>query len=81
MRKKLRLDELAVESFAAGDVAPTRGTVHAHVTGGLECTIGCSIDGETCGCASLPFQRMCVEVTNESCYACGGGGDPTLLAC
>lgn len=57
MRKKLRPDDLAVESFEAGDIAPARGTVHAHVTGGEECTTGCSIDGETsppCGAARPP---------------------------
>ncbi|HEU4881114.1 MAG TPA: hypothetical protein VFT45_02680 [Longimicrobium sp.] len=80
MRKKLRLDDLAVESFEAGEPAPARGTVRAHATGG-ECTIGCSIDFETCGCASLRFQRECVEVTNDTCYGCPGGGDPTLVAC
>jgi hypothetical protein len=78
MRKKLRLDDLAVESFEAGEPAPMRGTVRAYNTG-AECTIGCSIDFETCGCASLRFQRECVEVTNESCYGCTGGSDPTLV--
>jgi hypothetical protein len=81
MRKKLRLDDLAVESFEAGEPTPARGTVHANESGGAACTVGCSIDYETCGCASLRFQRECEEVTNDSCYGCGGGGDPTIVAC
>ena len=81
MRKKLRLDDLAVESFVAGEPTSARGTVRAHATGGADCTVGCSFDLETCGCASLRFQRECEEVTNQSCYGCTGGSDPTLLAC
>lgn len=81
MRKKLRLDDLAVESFEAGEPMPMRGTVRANESGGAACTAGCSFDGETCGCASLRYQRECQEVTNDSCVGCGGGSDPTLEVC
>jgi hypothetical protein len=72
MRKKLRLDDLVVESFEAGEPTLARGTVRAHQdqTNGANCSFGCSIDENwSCPCATLAYQFMCVEVTN-TCVTC-----------
>ena len=70
MRKKLRLDDLAVESFEAGGPTPARGTGRAHQSDGAECTFGCSIENQTCACATLRWQLDCAEETNASCFLC-----------
>jgi hypothetical protein len=68
-QRKLRLDDLRVETFEISREQGGRGTVHAHQESG-ECTPVCSVDVETCAhnCTfSLPEHRMCVETWGLQC--------------
>jgi hypothetical protein len=70
--KKLRLEDLAVESFVVSERASGRGTVAAN-----EATTGCppgtnlctEMEGSCdplCG-ASHPYQRVCAPMTYRAC--------------
>lgn len=64
---KLRMDDLAVESFTTADAGWLRGTVAAHNTlGGESCGAENTCGPQTCGAV------YCVKDTVDP-LACGGG--------
>ena len=76
-QRKLRLDDLQVETFETSRASGERGTVVGHQES-VGCTPLCSHEGETCAydcTASMPEQRECVGTLARGC----GGG--TLLFC
>lgn len=65
---KLRLEHLAVESFATGAATDPRGTVRGHATElGASCDLAPSCGPETCGDA------YCIRHT-DNLNVCGMGG-------
>lgn len=65
--KKLKLDDLAVDSFETAANKPSRGTVMAHVTTGNQIICECSYDVGSC-------DYTCPDTCANSCGGgCGGG--------
>lgn len=76
-QKKLRLDDLRVETFEVAPEPRLRGTIRAH-----DATEECSENGDTCDfdCGrSFEQQRECVGTL--SCPGGCGGGPQTLFFC
>jgi hypothetical protein len=75
-KKKLDLDELAVDSFATAGAGSERGTVHGHDDDVLAAAPGCTCRG-TCLCDTAyyycgtgPFTiYSCDYTANNSCHA------------
>lgn len=62
MKKKLRIDELRIETFATERASKLRGTVRGH-DDSWDCTMECTHEAPTCDyeCgASFPWQKECV---------------------
>jgi hypothetical protein len=80
--KKLRLEELSVESFVTTHGTSIRGTVGARQASGFECSIAESCwmtcaGGYTCAntCEnSCGPQETCTETMNPEIFTCGGNG-------
>ena len=73
MKKKLRLEELSIDSFVTATSAAARGTVQAH-DATWHCTTECTHQEPTCDfeCgASFPYQKAC-----EASEFCGGSRAP-----
>jgi hypothetical protein len=80
-QKKLRLDDLQVETFEVAQEPRLRGTIRAHANTDY-CTSQCSENGATCDfdCgASFEQQRECAGTL--SCPGGCGGGPQTLFFC
>lgn len=52
---RLRMDDLAVETFASDEMPDARGTVHLHDASGVSCTYNCTLDEPSCGCPTFPL--------------------------
>ncbi len=84
MNKKLRLEDLRIESFSVEEPEPQRGTVQGHLTFpdcDTDLSICCGSWEGTCGGPTCDFMHTCATPCGGSyptieCSA-GPGGDPT----